>query len=666
MLPTVRSPLGSPGVFALPAARPPAIHPQRMDVCAFVGVAPRGPARMPLVDGDWPRGYRQVTDGPSRPLRRSLPVLVRSFDEFERIFGGLESPGLLAASVASYFEQGGRLAWIVRVVHDRPAPFLDGRAQGAVTGIFATPVAFTARTEGAWGNALRATLSFTTTTLAFTLAGAQLLVELRAPVSIGTTLRFTDALGAQALARVTGMARARDAQRARERWQLAFDAAPVAPVRAELVEARIDIDDGDGRRESFDHLALAADHPESLANVLCDRSALLWPDAAWAATTLVPATARVELLRATSAPFAGGDDAWGAIVPEDFLDAAWTPADELPGGGVCALAQTASATQLVVPDLYLPSQWAGEDVVQDPPAGGAGAEFGPCVDVVAAPPAADVAPSVLTGLVLDPLTQAGLDAIAALQQRVVDVCEATQSLVALLDVPPDLSQSRIERWRAAFDSAWAAAYHPWLIPTRRHDDDEDVATNRPRRLPPSAVAAGIVARRERTYDLPYGPANEVANSVIHVAEAQPPGRADVLQPLSINCFVRRQEGIALVAARTLARDGDWRQLSVRRMVLMIRRALVAQTQWAVFEPNGPALQRDLVHAIQGLLRGLFRAGAFAGATEAESFFVRVLADAPRQDAGQLVIEIGVAPAEPLEFILVRLARDGDGTLTLEE
>ena len=32
----------------------------------------------------------------------------------------------------------------------------------------------------------------------------------------------------------------------------------------------------------------------------------------------------------------------------------------------------------------------------------------------------------------------------------------------------------------------------------------------------------------------------------------------------------------------------------------------------------------------------------------------------------LVVEIGVAPAEPLEFILVRLRRKGDGTLALDD
>jgi diaminohydroxyphosphoribosylaminopyrimidine deaminase/5-amino-6-(5-phosphoribosylamino)uracil reductase len=35
------------------------------------------------------------------------------------------------------------------------------------------------------------------------------------------------------------------------------------------------------------------------------------------------------------------------------------------------------------------------------------------------------------------------------------------------------------------------------------------------------------------------------------------------------------------------------------------------------------------------------------------------------DAGRLVVEIGVAPAEPLEFLVLRLARDGEGTLRVE-
>ena len=104
-------------------------------------------------------------------------------------------------------------------------------------------------------------------------------------------------------------------------------------------------------------------------------------------------------------------------------------------------------------------------------------------------------------------------------------------------------------------------------------------------------------------------------------------------------------------------------------MLMLRRALARQMQWCVFEPNSPALRRELVQVIDSFLRSLYRLGAFRGATEAEAFFVRAddrLNARHRIDNGQLIVEVGVAPAEPLEFIVVQIVRDGDGTLTLED
>ena len=35
------------------------------------------------------------------------------------------------------------------------------------------------------------------------------------------------------------------------------------------------------------------------------------------------------------------------------------------------------------------------------------------------------------------------------------------------------------------------------------------------------------------------------------------------------------------------------------------------------------------------------------------------------DAGQLIAQIGIAPAEPLEFLVVQLTHAGDGTLVAE-
>ncbi|WP_300450169.1 phage tail sheath C-terminal domain-containing protein [Accumulibacter sp.] len=667
MLTPVRSPLGAPGVFALPDARLPAFNPQRMDVCAFVGVAPRGPANVPLVDENWPSGYRMVSDV-ARPRRRSQAVAVRSFDEYVHHFGGFEGPGLLPHAVASYFEQGGRLAWIVRIVHARDAALADACAIGKLRGAFTADLDFVARNEGTWGNRLGVAVEFSTSALAFSLDPlGRLLVDPRSALAVGCCLRLTDALGVATLAFCTGLQRVRDRERARERWRLALDGAPASPpLRAELVSASVSITDGAGRRERFENLALSPDHPESLASVLCDRSTLLWPHPDWAATRLVPLAARLETLRGSSTAFAGGRDDWSTIIADDFFDSRWSVADDRPGAGISALAHSETVSQLVVPDLYVAAQWAGPEVVEERVSSSAGAEFAACLEVTTSTTASRVPPSALCGLIVDPRTQAGLATIVGLQQRVLDFCESTQAVIALFDVPPGLSQARIEQWRAQFDSGWAAAYHPWLVPARRTADAVDPVPARRDQLPPSAVAAGIIARREFAYGIQYGPANEIARQIIHLAEAQPEGRADALHGQGINCFARGPDGIALLAARTLSRERDWRQLSVRRLILMLRRTLLAEMQWAVFEPNGPDLWRDLQHAIESLLRGLFRRGAFVGRSESESFFVRVHTETPRLERGELLIDIGVAPAEPLEFLLVRLRRDGDGTLNLEE
>jgi phage tail sheath protein FI len=82
----------------------------------------------------------------------------------------------------------------------------------------------------------------------------------------------------------------------------------------------------------------------------------------------------------------------------------------------------------------------------------------------------------------------------------------------------------------------------------------------------------------------------------------------------------------------------------------------------VFEPHTTALRAVLVLHISDLLRAQFRAGAFAGPTEADSYFVQADADLnppPSVALGRIVLEVGIAPSSPLEFIVLRITRDGD-------
>lgn len=65
------------------------------------------------------RTHAQCTAFVGRALRGPLdtPVLVRSFADFQQVFGGLWQPSPLSYAVEQFFEQGGRQAIIVRVAN---------------------------------------------------------------------------------------------------------------------------------------------------------------------------------------------------------------------------------------------------------------------------------------------------------------------------------------------------------------------------------------------------------------------------------------------------------------------------------------------------------------------------------------------------------------------
>lgn len=660
--------LGAPGIYHAPDPPLRALTGERMDVCAFAGVAPRGPAREPVIDETW-RGDRPCVE-PERPRNRTVAYPVESFDEYRRLYGGFEGPGLLPYAVASFFEQGGRRAYIARIVHEygNVADNAGGAASGVVSG--ANPVAgefkLVARNEGTWGNRLRAGLRFTTQPLVFDAFSAALTgVELPPGVALtaGTMLRLDLGSGLREFRFVSHLV-----ERALETepgtWQEAVFDMPASGAAAsiDIVEATLLVDDGAGTLERHGALGLAPAHPRYVGWVLCYESQLVYPDAAWVEEPLWPEDAGLGVAEEWSPPFSGGEDRYPEIVHEDFFDPRWSPAEEGPAAGLHCVASLGEVATLVAPDLYSPRPLEKRTTLE-PPVSLAGPEFRRCVDLpAAAEPDEPPAPG-LDGLFLDPALPADLAEIEALQARLVEFADLARSFVVLLDVPPGLTHQQVVRWRQKFRSSYAAAYHPWLLVSRPDDARENkIAT------PPSGTAAGMIAQSEERFGVPHGPANLVAERVVGVEEEISPARHDELHPLGINVYVQERDGVRLTAARTLSRNADLRQLSVRRLMLMLRRTLERQMQWAVFEPNGAQLRSEMRQLLRAFLRRLFQAGAFRGATEEEAFFVRCddANNPPRlSDLGRLLVEIGVAPAEPIEFIVLRLLREGDA-LVVEE
>jgi phage tail sheath protein FI len=74
-------------------------------------------------------------------------------------------------------------------------------------------------------------------------------------------------------------------------------------------------------------------------------------------------------------------------------------------------------------------------------------------------------------------------------------------------------------------------------------------------------------------------------------------------------------------------------------------------------------------AFNALLAELFQRGAFAGRSAREAYAVEVgdeLNTPARVDAGQFRVDLKVAPALPLTFLRVRLARSGERLVAQEQ
>jgi len=681
--------LGAPGVYPVPEEPVRALTGVRMDVAAFVGVAPRGPARLPALPAWWAEPPRGVA-APTASLR-SVAVPVESWDAYRRLFGGFEGPGLLPHAVAAFFEQGGRRAYVVRVVHDYGAgdPRNDlGVAAGTVPG--AVPrsggaLVLRARSEGSWGNRLRAALAFRARPLAFDRAASTAAVLAVAPdaeVPAGSLLRLWLPGGVPVLRFVADVWEDWRADRPeRVRFVGLEAAAGEVPDRVETVEAELTVTDAarDGivRTEVHAGLGLSPLHPRWMARVLWRDSSLVYPDAAWIDDTLSVGDPDLGAPpEFPGAQFTCGRDRWADVEPEDFFDPAWTPGDEQPRSGIHALAELEEVSLVIVPDLYSPAPLVEREEVEEV-VSLAGPTFAPCVEVVprtepeapespcadGLPASPDGAAAELAGLRLDPTLPEDREQIVSLQLRVAQLAETLESWVVLLDAPPGLNHRELLEWRGRFGTAWAAGYHPWLLVSRPDDGRARVS------VPPSAFAAGIAARQELAFGVPHGPANVVAAGTAAVVDRVSPPRHDELHQASVNVFLPERDGIRLTAARTLSRDPRWRQLSVRRLVTLLRRVLQRQMQWTVFEPNDARLRDELRRMLESYLRQLFLADAFRGRTPSEGFFVRCdesLNPPQAVDEGRLVCHVGVAPAEPLEFIVLRLTREGDGTLLTEE
>lgn len=243
---------------------------------------------------------------------------------------------------------------------------------------------------------------------------------------------------------------------------------------------------------------------------------------------------------------------------------------------------------------------------------------------------------------------------------------------AMLIVDPPVSWGKIRASAASdalkglpslnltgIDGRNAAIYFPRVKqadPTRDSQVDDTFA--------PCGIIAGIMARTDTQRGVWKAPAGLDASltGIVGLQQNLNDNESGMLNPMGIN--VLRDFGIlgkVVWGARTL-RGADqfadeWKYIPVRRTALFIEESLFRGLQWVVFEPNDEPLWAQIRLNVGAFMHSLFRQGAFQGTTPQEAYFVKCDKETTTQDdinKGIVNIVVGFAPLKPAEFVVIKL------------
>jgi phage tail sheath protein FI len=256
--------------------------------------------------------------------------------------------------------------------------------------------------------------------------------------------------------------------------------------------------------------------------------------------------------------------------------------------------------------------------------------------------------------------------IVSLQQALIGHCEKMRYRVAILDCPESLAPDEAAATRQKVQyTNHAALYYPWVLV-----DDPLLLSGVVRAIPPSGIVAGVYARSDLQFGVHKPPANAIAENVLDVQTQVDQVVHGELNDANVNVirsFPGR--GIRVYGARTVSSDTTWTYVNIRRLILMIEKAIDLNSQWMVFEPNDTRLQREMDRIVRTFLESLFRAGMLDGLTSDDAYLVKCddsLNPPEVIDAGQIICQIGVQPPYPAEFVVVIVGKTQDALNILQE
>ncbi|NOZ02339.1 MAG: phage tail sheath family protein [Deltaproteobacteria bacterium] len=544
----------------------------------------------------------------------NTPVRITGIPQFLDVFGDLPQGGFLAPAVEAFFHNGGRECFVVRVAHrtgmgggDLAAPArlqLDDREGRPAIRVEAS-------SEGVWGNQIvvsarvQAPRAQTFLTLDAQKGECEATVRSTHGFRPGTLVRIHND-GAEEHRYISGV------YGKTIQWDvdepLPEGMAASAPTYVEPVEFQLSVR-SPLANETFSDLSLNPASPFFAERVVAERSRLV----------------RLFLLASRSSPpmnlpadvqdvpMSGGHDGLEGLTPDDFIGMSGGPDNRT---GLFALEVVDDIDLLAIPDVM----WLFRR--------NAGLKVGPF---------------------------STLKDVEVVHDAMVSQCERLSDRFAVLDSPFPDDAGRTREYRLAFDTRFAALYFPWIVMDRG---------GRQITVPPSGHVAGVVARCDEEMGVHKPPANEVVRDAEDLAVLLREEDIGYLNSEGINCIrTFSTRGLRVWGARVMSSDPQFRYVNVRRILNSINRAMNTNLQWVVFEPNLPSLWKTVTRNVTHFLLDLWRKGYFTGSTPEEAFFVKCDDETnppEEREAGRMIVEVGVAPVRPTEFVVLRVAQEMQG------
>jgi len=237
----------------------------------------------------------------------------------------------------------------------------------------------------------------------------------------------------------------------------------------------------------------------------------------------------------------------------------------------------------------------------------------------------------------------------------------------VFDTPSGMSssaaQTQVTATYAVFSASnsgnIAAAYYPWYnIP----DPTKSIGVTRLQ-----APGAGVVGQYIST-DASRGPAKTPAGlqNVMALAVSTEHlftnAELDAINTSTDPINAIRQvpgAGIVIMGGRTIDNTPNNRYINIRRSLIYIEKSMNDLTSFALFENNDSRLWSQIRTALNSFLLAYWQSGGLRGTNPTQAYYVKCDATTTSfsdLQAGKVNIEVGVAVKYPAEFVVIKLGQ----------